>query len=206
MFRQADDPFVCFGAKTNKGLSPRSRRDRKWVRERERIWTKEPTEGVGDGWREWQSTPESRETSWHEIGSWAVREDRSRWVGIPSSFVEISLEIHASVSLHMHKGMQCYITPLLAIWVNPSLIVRLFVCSLSSHSLDCISCSYEEMCDTPIGITRWSPTKMGNGLKKLTYSGGRVGIVTGSLVSQQKESSSNTIKPVPTPLSWLKIS
>ena len=25
--RQADDPFVCFGAKPNKGLSPRSRRD-----------------------------------------------------------------------------------------------------------------------------------------------------------------------------------
>ena len=36
----------------------------------------------------------------------SVREDQSRWVGIPSSFVEISLEIHASVSLHMHKGMQ----------------------------------------------------------------------------------------------------
>ena len=61
-----------------------------------------------------QSTPDSRETSWHEIGSRAVREDRSRWVGIPSSFVEISLEIHASVSLHMQTGMQCYITPLLA--------------------------------------------------------------------------------------------
>ena len=61
-----------------------------------------------------QSTSDSRETSWHEIGSRAVREDRSRWVGIPSSLVEISLEIHASVSLHMHKGIQCYITPLLA--------------------------------------------------------------------------------------------
>ena len=60
-----------------------------------------------------QSTPDSRETSRHEIGLKAVREVRSRWVGIPSSFVEISLEIHASVSLHMHKGMQCYITPLL---------------------------------------------------------------------------------------------
>ena len=62
-----------------------------------------------------QSTPDNRETSWHEIGSRKVREDRSGWVGIPSSFVEILQEIHASVSLHMHKGMQCYITPLLAI-------------------------------------------------------------------------------------------
>ena len=43
-------------------------------------------------------------TSWHERESRQVKEDRSRWVGIPSSFVEISLEIHASVSLHMHKG------------------------------------------------------------------------------------------------------
>ena len=73
-----------------------------------------------------QSTPDSRETSRHERESRAVKEDRSRWIGIPSSFVEISLEIHASVSLHMHKGMQCYITPLLSLWVNPSI---LFVCS-----------------------------------------------------------------------------
>ena len=39
----------------------------------------------------------------------AGREDRSRWVGIPSSFVEISLEIHASVSLHMHKEVHSVI-------------------------------------------------------------------------------------------------
>ena len=68
----------------------------------------------------------------------------SSWV------VEFSLEIHASVSLHMHKGIQFYITPLLALCVNPSLIVRWF---FFSRSLDCISCSYEEMCDAPIGTT-----------------------------------------------------
>ena len=79
-----------------------------------------------------QSTPDSKETSWHEIGSRAVREDRSRWVGIPSSFVEISQEIHVSVSLHMHKGMQCYITPHLVPYVNPSI---LFVCSFSPTPL-----------------------------------------------------------------------
>ena len=74
-----------------------------------------------------------------------VKEDRSRWVGIPSSFVEISLEIHASVSLHMHKGNATLHNTSLAPWVNPSIF---FVCSFSSHSLDCISCCYEEMCDT----------------------------------------------------------
>ena len=55
--------------------------------------------------------------------------------------------------------MQSYITSSLAPWVNPSI---LFVCSLSSHSLDCISCSYEEMCDAPIGTTSWAPAKKWN--------------------------------------------
>ena len=73
----------------------------------------------------------------------------------------------------MHKGMQCYITPL---WVNPSLIVRLFVCSFVrlfffSHSLDCISCSHEEMCDTPIGTTSWSPAKKWNGFEEDDLTG-----------------------------------
>ena len=140
--RQADITFVCFGAKPNKGLSPRSRRDRKWVRERERSWTKELGEG---SWRRVTRVASRQRTA--EI---PVREDRSRWVGIPRSLVEISLEIHASVSLHMHKGMQCYITPLLHFELTQAL---LFVCSLSSHSLDCISCSYEEMYDAPIGTT-----------------------------------------------------
>ena len=53
-------------------------------------------------------------------------------------------------------------------WINPSI---LFICSLSSHSLDFISCSREEMCDAHIGTTSWSPAKKWNGLKKLTYSG-----------------------------------
>ena len=35
--------------------------------------------------------------------------------------------IHASVSLYMLSEMQCYITPCLALWVNPKRIVR--VCS-----------------------------------------------------------------------------
>ena len=51
---------------------------------------------------------------------------------------------------------------------SPPSIVRLF---LFSHSLDCISSSYEEMCDDPIGTTRWSPAKKWNGLKFLMYHG-----------------------------------
>ena len=52
-----------------------------------------------------QSTPYSRsdQSAWESPA--AVREDRSRWVGILSSLVKISLEIHTSVSLHMHKGI-----------------------------------------------------------------------------------------------------
>ena len=123
---------------------------------------------MGKGTRE-ELEKELREVSWRrvtrvavdtgqlrdqtdEIGSRAVRENRSRWVGIPSSFVEISLEIHASVSLHMHTGnAECYIKPLLALELTQSYCSLFFV--LSSHSLDCISCSYEEMCDAPIGTT-----------------------------------------------------
>ena len=124
MVCQADDPFVCFGMKPNKGLSPRSRHDWKWVRERETSWKTEPREVS------WQRV--TRVASRHrtaELTSQHEREDQSRWVGIPSSFVEISQEIHASVSLDMHKGMQCYITPLLALELTQAHIVRLFVCS-----------------------------------------------------------------------------
>ena len=124
-----------------KGLDLRSRRDRKWVRERE--WEldkgtqrRQLAKGDASG----QSTSDSR-------GDW------SAWEGVQSSegrpvkmsqhsswVVEFSLEIHASVSLHMHRGIQCYITPLLALWINPSSYCS-FV--LSSHSLDCISWSHE---------------------------------------------------------------
>ena len=48
---EADDLFDCFGAKPNKGLSLRSRRDRKWTRERrsERNWRKKRQKAVGEG-------------------------------------------------------------------------------------------------------------------------------------------------------------
>ena len=47
--RRARDLFVCFGAKPNKGLSSKSRRDQKLARERQgRSWKKELREG---SWR-----------------------------------------------------------------------------------------------------------------------------------------------------------
>ena len=70
--RQVDNLFVCFGAKPNKGLSSRSRRDRKWARERrsERSWKKEPREG---SWRrvtqKGRRQQTAEESSRHEIGS-----------------------------------------------------------------------------------------------------------------------------------------
>ena len=53
----------------SKSLDSRSRRDRKWVRERQtESWTKE-LEGVGDGQRTGRSTPDNRETSRMRWGS-----------------------------------------------------------------------------------------------------------------------------------------
>ena len=55
---QAKNLFVCFGAKPNKGLSSKSRRDRKWARERqrerererERVEKRNSEKAVGEGW------------------------------------------------------------------------------------------------------------------------------------------------------------
>ena len=108
-----------------KGLDSRSRRDRKWVRERERDWTKGLTEAI---WRRVTRVAcrhrTAEVTSRHERG-FSRSEGRPVKMSQHSSWdAEFSLEIHASVSqdMHkgMHKGMQCYITPLLALWVNPS--------------------------------------------------------------------------------------
>ena len=99
-------------------------------------------------------------------------------IGIPSSFVEISRRMHVSFSLQIHKGMQSVTTYLSCTWVNPSPYCSFVLCSFFSHSLDCISCSHEEMCDNPIGTTRWFTGQDWNGLKNLMYSGGWGGIVT----------------------------
>ena len=118
--RQADDLFVCFGAKQNKGLSSRSSTRPEGgkgtpVRELEK-GTQRRQLAKGDS--EGQSTTVSRRKH--------VREGQSGWVGIPSSFVEISLEIHASVSLLMHRRCSVTEPPFLHFELIEALIVRLF--------------------------------------------------------------------------------
>ena len=74
--RQADDSFVCFGAKPDKGfLDLKSRRDWSGKGTREESRTKELTL-VGDGTRTEavDTGHRSREASQHEIGS--SKEDR----------------------------------------------------------------------------------------------------------------------------------
>ena len=122
-------PLSVLARNQTKGLDSRFRRDRNCVRERERNWKKGLREGVGEGWREWPvDTGQQRDQS-DEIGS-SCSEGRPVKMSQHSSWVvEFSLEIYASVSLHMHKGMQCYITPLLAPWVNPSSYCSMVLCS-----------------------------------------------------------------------------
>ena len=76
MVRQADDSFVCFGAKPDKGFwtwdlgmtgSRKGMPVREWDKGTEKL-------AVGEGWRD------SRETSPHEIGS---SHSEGRGVGIP---------------------------------------------------------------------------------------------------------------------------
>ena len=169
--RQADDSFVCFGAKPEKGFGLEISTRPEVGRERESLsWKKEPTEGSWrretQGGRRPVDTGHLRDQS-DEIGS-SRSEGRPVKMSRHSSWVvEFSLEIHGSVSLHMHIGnAMLHNSSFLHLVLTQAHFVRLFFI-LSSHSLDCISCSHEEMCNTPIGTTRWSPVKKWNGLKKL---------------------------------------
>ena len=160
MVRQADDPFVCFGAKPDKGFWTR---DLGWPevgRERRaESWTKELEEAVGEGWREWPvDTGAERPVGWDEVQNSEGR--RVKMSRHSSSFVEVSLEstlalVYTCTMLHN----------------SPSgLEITQAYCSFVlffSHSLDCISCSGKEMCDAPIGTTSWSPAVKWNGSKRL---------------------------------------
>ena len=102
---------LCFDAKPNKGLGSRSRRDQKWAQERrsERSGKKKLREGVGEGWRRGAvDTGQQKRPVGMRQSPGAVREDQSRWVSIPRSFVEISRRMHISVSLQMHR--ECSVT------------------------------------------------------------------------------------------------
>ena len=102
---KAYDLFVCFGTKPNKGLNSRSstwpEADKSW--KKQQSWKKEPREkAVGEARR--------RGTVDNGQQKEAVRDGQSGRVGIPSSSVENSLEIHACVSLQMHR--KCNVTEL----------------------------------------------------------------------------------------------
>ena len=103
-------------------------RDLKWARERQRRELEKGTQKrqLAKGDAEGQSATDSRRDQSGEIESRgseedrqdefvalsqqrsAMREDQSRWVGIPSSFVEITRKMHVSVTLQMH--WECSVT------------------------------------------------------------------------------------------------
>ena len=162
--RQADDLFVCLSAKPNKGLTLRSstRTEVSKGTPVRRVGKRNSEKVVGEGWRR-RAIDNGQQKE-------AVRESQSGWVEIPSSFVEISLEIHASISLQMHR--ECSVTN------HPSCTLSwpkslLFVCFLFffSHSLSCISFGHKEMYDAPIGTTRWITGQDRICSKKLMYRG-----------------------------------
>ena len=171
-------PLSVLARNQTNGLNSISRRDRKLEGNARQRVRQRNSERSWEGWREWPvDTGQQRdELAWERVQS--SEEDRWGLVGIPSSFVEVSLEIYASISLHINPGnAECYITPLLALELTLAYFsfVRLF---FFSRSLDCISCSYGEMCDAlsePLVDDLPSSEMV---LKRLTYSGGRGGIVT----------------------------
>ena len=157
--RQADDPFVCFAAKPDKGFGLEISdgiRNRRGNSRESGVGRRNPQEQLATGEAKGQLADDTRQQKrpvGMRYGPEAVREGQSGWVGIPGSFVEISLEIHNCVSLQMHQECSVSQLKLLALELTQA---YMFVCSLFffSHSLDCISCGHREMCDTPIGTTR----------------------------------------------------
>ena len=161
MVRQADDSFVCSGAKPDKGFWTRDldvtgggkgTRAREWDKKGLRSWQ------LAKGDASDQSTPEVRDQSaWDDVQpQWGKMSRHS------SSVVEFSLVTHASVSLHMYTRNAVLHNSLSALELTPGILL---VCSLSSCSHDCIWCSGKETCVTPIGTTSWSPVVKWNGSK-----------------------------------------
>ena len=105
--RQADDPFVCFGAKLDKGFGleistwPEVGKGTR-VGELDKGTQRSQLATGNAGWQ-LESTPDREETSRHEIES-SSSEGRSVKMSQHSSWFEkFSLEIYASVSLQTHK-------------------------------------------------------------------------------------------------------
>ena len=145
VFYQEDDPFVCFGAKPNKGLISRSStrpKVGKGTPEKELEKGRQKWVGEGRRRRAVDNGQQKRPVGWDRVvGQWgrqarwvrcpesttvSSEEDGHRWVFIPRSFVEIWRKIHVSVSLQMHR--ECSVTepPFLHFELTQAPIVRLF--------------------------------------------------------------------------------
>ena len=143
---------------------------------RVRSWTKELRGGVGNRRRRVAVGSRHRtaeETSQHEIGFSSSEGKPVKMSQHATWFVEISLEIHTSVSL---QGMQCHnLTYLHLSWPKP--YCSFVLCSFLPLPWLYFLCR-KEMCDTPIGTTRWFTGQEVKWFKEVDVSGGRGGIVT----------------------------
>ena len=147
--RQTDDPFVCLGAKPNKGLGLEIS-DRKWGRKGS--WQR------NQGKVSWRGeTQRGRRTEQRDQSRWVSR--RKQWgktsqdeLAFLVALKKFREKYTPSDSLrNARKAVQkkCHKTSLLALAtdLSPYCSFVLFF----SHSLGCISCGRKEMCDTPVG-------------------------------------------------------
>ena len=112
-------------------------------------------------------------------GPEAVREDQSRWVSILRGLWKFRKNYSSAIvyictgNAVLHNFSSCTWN-----WPKPLLFVYSLFFVLFSHSLDCISCRNEEMCDTPIGTTRWFTGQDLKWSKEVDVTGGWGGMVT----------------------------
>ena len=131
-------------------------------------WKKEPT---GGSWRRVkergsrQSTPDSKrdQSVWDRVllQRGKTSQDELAFLVALWKFRE-----GCTSALVYRCTKECRVSQLifLGLELTQAHIIRLFFV-LSSHSLDCISCSHEEMCDTSMGTNRWFTGQNWNGLK-----------------------------------------
>ena len=119
------------------------------------VGKRNPEKAVGEGRRRGTvDTGQQKRPVGTRESPGAVREDLSRWVSIPRGFVEISRRMHINVSLQMHRKCSVTEPPFLHLSLTQANIVHLFfVLFLPLHQLYFLY--RKEMCDTPVGTTRW---------------------------------------------------
>ena len=172
-------PLSVKAQNQTKGLESRSPRDWKWAREREsRSWNKEAEKAVGDGRQ--RGTAGSRHGTSERPDAWDRVEQQ--WGKTSQDEVTFLVALwkfreRCTSALVYRCTKECRVSQLnlLALELTQTLIVRLFfVRFLPLPWLYFLCC--KEMCDTPIGTTRWFTGQDWNGLKKLMYSGGGEGV------------------------------